>query len=281
MRWVVLLIVLTGCEKMKFFNIQNRTNTGPIGGTPLFIISGQSNCGRSRVSEMTGGESAIYAPSVINAYMLNAWRYFQNSVVNFEAFDAGTNTMLENRNFDDEFGPETSLAYQLENYSSKARYYIKSATGNTNLADDYAAPSGTRYLQLQEVINNGLNDGGLPSDLRLHAFIWMQGENDAIDPTDAANYQTNLQNFYDEFKDWWVNTKGKNSDFKFIVGRIQDINQGDEELIRAAQASFVSITGNNAILIDTDAYTRLDYIHFDATSQIQFGIDIFNQVKDL
>jgi hypothetical protein len=232
---------------------------------------------------MTGGQSATYGPAVTNAYMLNAWRYYQNSVTFFEALDPGTNTMLENRNNNDEFGPETSLAYQLQSYQSKNRYYCKWATGNTSLAVDYAAPSGTRYLQLQTGINQSLTSAAAlgVTNLKLHAFIWMQGENDAVNGTYAANYQTNLQNFYDEFKDWWVNTKGGNSDFKFIVGRIQDINQGDEELIRAAQAAFVAIPANNAILIDTDAYTRLDYIHFDATSQIQFGIDIFNQVKDL
>lgn len=266
---------------VKLFNIQNRSVSGQIGGTPLFIIAGQSNCGRSRVSQMSGGESAIYAPAVANAKMLNAYRYYQDSVVDFESFDAGVNTMLENASFTDEFGMETSLAYQLENYNSKARYYIKMATGNTDLANDWATPSGFRYGQLQTVINNGLNDSGLPGDLRLHAFIWMQGENDAVNPTYAAAYGTNLQNFYDDFKDWWVNTKGMNSDFKFIVGRIQDIGAGDEALIRSAQASFVGVSGNNAYLIDTDAYTRLDYIHFDASSQIQFGIDIFNIVKNL
>lgn len=268
---------------LKFFNSINKTSTSTIGGTPLYIISGQSNCGRSRVSEMTGGQSAIYAPAVSNAYMLNAWRYYQNSVTTFEAFDPGLNTLLENRNNSDEFGPETSLAYQLQNYESKNRYYVKWATGNTNLADDYAAPGGTRYLQLQTGVSAAVSDFVTLniSDYKLHAFIWMQGENDAVDATDASNYLTNLENFFSEFTDWWVNVKGGNSNFKKIIGRIQDINAGFEEDVRAAQESFCANGTNNAVLIDTDAYTRLDYIHYDATSQIQFGIDIFNQVKDL
>lgn len=281
---IFIAVLLTGCEKMSIrqFTAQNTTTTtSNIGGTPLYIIAGQSNCGRARVSEMTGGESAIYDAAVTNAYMLNRYRYAFDSVVDFEAFDAGTNTMLQNALYTDEFGPEASLAYQLQNYQSKARYYIKLGAGNTDLPTWWLPPSSVAWTQLLQIIEEGLNDSGLPGDIRLHAFIWMQGENDAVNPTWAANYLTNLETFFDGFRDYWVTDNGRNGDYKVVIGRIQDINAGDEELVRSAQVSFCANPANNAVLIDTDAYTRKDYIHFDATSQIQFGIDIFNQVKDL
>jgi len=279
-----IAVLLTGCEKMSIrqFNAQNKTTTSTtIGGTPLYIIAGQSNCGRARVSEMTGGESAVYAPAVTNAYMLNRYRYAFNGVVNFEAFDAGTNTMLQNALYTDEFGPEASLAYELQNYQSKARYYIKLGAGNTDLPTWWLPPSSVAWTQLLQIIEEGLNDAGLPGNIKLHAFIWMQGENDATDLTWSNNYLSNLTSFFDGFRDYWVNDNGRNSDYKIVIGRIQDINAGYEEIVRAAQDSFCGNGANNAILINTDAYTRKDYIHYDATSQIQFGIDIFNQVKDL
>jgi hypothetical protein len=49
--------------------------------------------------------------------------------------------------------------------------------------------------------------------------------------------------------------------------------------VRQAQEDFCAIPGNKAILIDTDAYTFRDVVHYDATSQIQFGHDVYDALN--
>jgi len=112
----------------------------------------------------------------------------------------------------------------------------------------------------------------------------MQGEQDATDLTWANNYETALGEFFDgvqayvdgRYSDLGWTVPGK---FKKIIGRINgidDVTMVYRGTVRTAQANYCNNLSNNAILIDTDSYPLKDDVHYSATGQIQFGIDIFN-----
>jgi hypothetical protein len=267
---------------IKCFNIENGHNG--IGNIPFYIILGTSNCGRSRVSAMSGPESALYASPISNAYMLNSYRYTYNGVNAFEQLDAGSNTMLHNYAYSDEFGMETSLAYQLEAYQSKPRYYCKIGVGSSIVYTDWLSGQAD-YVILQNTVGRALIDASNNNiDLKLHAIIAMMGENDATNNTWASDYAINQASFFSTFHTWWTVTKGMNSNYKRVVGRIEgagDPSQVYYTTVKSAQDAYCADSSNHAIKIDTDSYPRQDSVHYSPTGQIQFGIDIFNQVKDL
>jgi Carbohydrate esterase, sialic acid-specific acetylesterase len=258
----------------KLFHIMNRGVTNAI---DFFIIAGQSNCGRARVSEMTSGQASTYALTYTDVKMFN----YSTNPSAFENLNIGTNTRLLNYNYTDEFGPEASLFQSLKNYGD----------GGTNLAYRWMPSTGPDWvyfdtLYVQPAVLNAVSNG---VKLNLKAFIWMQGEDDATDATNSSNYLTNLTSFFNYFNSYWSAICVSNgfpnvTNCKKVIGRINGINDAAEvyrTTVRTAQANYCAIGGNNAVLIDTDSYPFKDYVHYSATGQISFGIDIYNQVKDL
>ena len=241
----------------------------------FYIISGQSNCGRSQVNEMTGPEAALYPGLISNAFIYNG---------PYEQLNVGGNTALANNVSADEFGPEASLFKSFADADNVDRYIFKYGVGNSGLQSHWV-PGQTLNTNLKTFLDNAIASAvtaGIKFNLK--AFIWMQGENDATDATWANNYEDNLVNFFDDFTSWWQtrlisNGWGTFEDFVTIIGRINGISdplETERATVRAKQAAFCGNGINNAILIDTDSYPLRDTVHYSATGQIQFGIDIYN-----
>lgn len=261
-------------------------NSGVANATDFFIIAGQSNCGRARVSEMSGGEAALYDITYTDVKMFN----YSTNTTQFENMNVGTNTRLLNYSNTDEFGPEASLFKKLKDYNPKTRYVLKDGDGGTNLAVRWLPPSGTDWGYLDSFIVAAISDAVATGvKLNLKAFIWMQGEEDATNSTYASNYGTNLATFMSYFDSYWsakcvANGFPNVTKCKKVIGRINGASDPVEVYradVRAAQASFCSNSSNNAVMIDTDSYPLKDTVHYSATGQISFGIDIYNVVKDL
>lgn len=265
------------------FSIQNRKVD--FGLKPLYIIAGQSNCGRSRWSEASAQQITDYGGAKTG---IKIFDYGYNQT-DFTTLVPGTNTMLENYSFTDEMGPEVSLSRNLLTYGISEAYIIKVGIGNTDLYNNWS-PGGSSEVVFNDRLNRAfkwLNDNSI--DFSLKAFIWMQGENDATNSTWANNYLSKLTYFFNDFN-YYLKNKISEYDFanftnyKKVIGRINGINDASEvyrTVVRTAQADYCNIAANNAVMINTDGYPLKDYVHYSVTGQIDFGNDIFNQIKDL
>jgi hypothetical protein len=268
---------------IKLYNIQNK-KIG-YGLAPLYIIAGQSNCGRSRWSEASAGQISTYGGAKTGIKIYN----YKYNTTDFTTLVPGTNTMLENYLALDEIGPEVSLSKSLLDNGITEAYIIKVGIGNTDLYNTWS-PGGSSEVIFNDRMNRAFN--WLYSNnikFALKGFIWMQGENDATNQTWANAYLYKIENFFQDFSFYLQNKINRYSfpnykSYKKVIGRINGINDASEiyrGTVRQAQADYCSNTSNNAVLIDTDSYAFKDYVHYSVTGQIQFGIDIYNQIKNL
>lgn len=262
---------------IRLFHAQNKASgSSELTGDQFVIFAGQSNMGRCTVSQMTSGEAALYDVNFPNTLILRSG--------SFEQINPGTNTLLGNPQNADEFGPEVSFSKTFQDRYNRELFINKCARGSTSLAVDWS-PTGTDWNNLTTTMTQAVQAGLLlGKNLKLAGFVWMQGENDATNATWAANYLTNLVNFFDDVKAHWASlvstySLGVPTDFPKIIGRINgatDPSQVYRADVRAAQATFCADGGNLATLIDTDGYPIFDGVHYSASGQIEFGIDIIN-----
>ena len=253
---------------------------------PLYIIAGQSNCGRAIWNtEASVEQHALYDAAVTEVSIFNN----SYDTTNFTTLQAGLNTRLINFNNASEMGPEVSLFKSFSDQGITEAYVIKCGIGNTDLFNNWK-PGGSSEITFKSHVDKALqvfyNNGKKPL---LKAFIWMQGENDATNLTWANAYLQNLENFFLDFDIWYQNKAYLYSlpnlfNYKKVIGRINGINDASEihrNVVRQAQADFCADLNNNAVLIDTDSYPLRDSVHYSVTGQLQFGIDIFNQIKNI
>jgi len=286
MKYIFLIILFSSCKKdmsIKLFHSQNKAQSE---GVPFYIIAGQSNCGRSRVSSMTGGEAALYDITYTDVFMYN----YPANTTDFQALNIGSNTMLTNYNHTDEFGCEASLIKELRAYKTGEIFILKQGDGGTNLYSRWLPPSGVDWGYFTDL---SLDAAAAWADangksLNLKAFIWMQGEEDATNSTWASAYEANLGTFFSGFDTYWsgiCSTYGfPNDGYRKVIGQIEgasDPVQTYYTTVRAAQAAYCAVPGNNATLIDVTPYGVVDGVHMGATGQISFGLDIFDVIKDL
>ena len=251
----------------------------------FYLIAGQSNTGRSRVSEMTTGEASVYDVNFSNVKIMNPVPGFTT----FVQINPGSNTMTAYPANSDEFGFETSLMKKFTDVNSKARFVLKHGVGASSLAVTWAVGAPERNNFLTYIDNAAADALVYKKKLRLKAFIWMQGEEDATTLSWANNYATNLAAWISTVRSTWASvvssrSLGVSTDFKVVIGRINGASDTSEvyrSTIRSAQAAYCADITNNALLIDTDSYPLRDSVHYSATGQIQFGIDIFNQIGTL
>lgn len=187
-----------------------------------------------------------------------------------------------------DFDPLASWADTVYKTTLDTVYMLRTASGNTSLAVNWAPGTGAQWVQLAEAYHymkewylNQQNKIIIPI-----AFLCMQGENDATNETWANNYQSNFENFIDT-----IRALSRVPDLPFIVGEVNGINDPSmtfRNTVRAAQyavcvteidsdgnASTTAGTRTNTYLVDTDSYTFNDVVHYDAVSTIQFGWDLF------
>jgi hypothetical protein len=263
-----ILIFLFSCYKTQIVRPSEAAN--------LYIIAGQSNCGRPEWP----GTGQTGDPATTSQLFL-----YDDSISGFEIFNpgydtdgfhtckAGLNTLLFNPLHADEMGPEVSLLWSLKRSGEINGYLIKYGVGNTYMSQWLSYGGQESYLEycVSRAVELIKAKGQIPT---LKAFIWMQGENDACDSLNAAAYYGRLTTFFNRFDSFYK------IPYKKIIGRIngsEDKLETYRDVVRKAQENYCS--ANNAVLINTDSYPLFGGVHYTATGQIKFGTDIFNALK--
>lgn len=203
----------------------------------------------------------------------------------------------------DRFGVELSFARRLRELDPDSHIaIIKYSRGGTSLAADADAaktfgcwepdfhqpgtPNGNinQYdhflMTLRHAFGTRDIDGDGEDDRLIPAgIIWMQGESDAGSEQIAKRYEANLKRLMD-----LIRAALREDDVRVVIGRISDSGKDDYEqanangkvwnhgdIVRQAQADFVSKDENAAIVNSTDEYGYSDPWHYDSAGYLDLG----------
>ncbi|TDH27827.1 hypothetical protein EXU57_05005 [Segetibacter sp. 3557_3] len=263
----------------------------PSANIPFYIIVGQSNTGWCSAKDMTPQETAIYRRAIPNTSIWNPGVAAFSTT--WQPLHVGNNTMCENYVDRAQFGPEASLFLNMNNRDNRERLLFKLGKGGTTIATDWKPPvagapqhtAGGTWQQFDQwltlAIDQAVAAGKKPE---LKGFIFMQGEDDGLLVADANAYLANLTTFFNAFEGKWQQFVTKynlaSGPYKKVIGRIfAPTGYPFKDIVRTAQQAYCANPANNATMINCDNYPLQDWVHYSATGQIQFGLDIFNSVN--
>ncbi len=193
--------------------------------------------------------------------------------------------------YSDRFGAELTMATRLkEMYPDRNIAFIKYSRGGTSISSDASAQKTfgawdpdweggegkgkkiNQYDHFLATLSNAradkdIDDDGEEDKLIPVGIVWMQGESDAMEPEVAAKYEANLS----ELMNLLRKDLG-NENARVVVGRITDWKvwtHGD--VVRKAQADFVTKDKNAALVTSTDKYGNSDKWHYDTAGYLDLG----------
>ncbi|MEL6900095.1 MAG: DUF4347 domain-containing protein [Cyanobacteria bacterium J06606_4] len=233
----------------------------------VYLFGGQSN--------MAGVGSDANDLSGAQANPLPDVQIWQDGINSFVDLRPGFN-----RNFGNGagFGAELGFGFALEaardsgTSDTEEIYLVKYALGSTSLAEDWAVNGqNNTYDDFKDWVGNALNK--LTSQgigYSVEGMMWMQGEQDAFNASQAANYQSNLTGFISDIRQRY----GQSVDF--VIGRLHDeLPNGffADEVVRSAQTAVANADSRN-YLVNTDSYpVSSDSVHFTSAGHLSLGED--------
>ncbi|MEL6472228.1 MAG: DUF4347 domain-containing protein [Cyanobacteria bacterium J06623_4] len=237
----------------------------------VYLFGGQSN--------MAGTGSDVNDLSGAQANPLPDVQIWQDGINSFVDLRPGFN---QNFGTGAGFGAELGFGFALEAARDSGAsdteeiYLVKYALGSTSLAEDWAVNGqNNTYDEFNDWVGNALNE--LTSQgigYSVEGMLWMQGEQDAFNASQAANYQSNLTGFISDIRQRY----GQGVDF--VIGRLHDeLPNGffADEVVRSAQTAVANADSRN-YLVDTDSYpVSGDSVHFTSAGHLSLGED-FAQV---
>jgi lysophospholipase L1-like esterase len=251
----------------------------------VFLIGGQSNAvGQAYAADVPTQSYQSPLPAALQSPQEDVLYYSK------ETKDQGLITLrpfvaIANYGEGKMFGPEITFGRSMADFyaaSGQKVALLKYAVNATDLATEWAAPHGPRYLEFKNLVSAGMAElaKACPGDkLVLTGMIWMQGENDAAETAKSLAYQTNLSAFIQDIRASY----GEN--LPFVLGRLS-VNQLVEpggfgitnkeglNQVRDAQKKVGEADAFTA-WVDTDSFTTwfhpADKYHFDAKGQIELG----------
>jgi Carbohydrate esterase, sialic acid-specific acetylesterase len=254
---------------------------------PFYIFIGQSNSGWLGTAGMSAEQKAEYGGVLPETDIWNPANGGYKA--KWEPLQAGVNTRCENFADPTAFGPEASLFASLQKQKKTRRLLYKQGQGGTSLAVDwkpvvpYVGGAGSRFAQFSDWLPLAAaqaKDLGYALDLK--AILWMQGETDAETEAAANAYLDNLRAFFGAVDRLWQRISDQHgfpkAACKRVIGRINAPGFKFRDAVRKAQETYCADAASRAVLIDTDKYP-LDWVHYTAAGQIQFGLDIFAAAK--
>lgn len=254
---------------------------------PFYIFIGQSNCGWLGSGGMSAEQKAAYGGRIPETEIWNPANGAHDA--RWQPMEVGTNTRCENFADPTGFGAEASLFTGLQKQQKMRRMLYKQGQGGTSLAVDwkpvipYAGGAGSRYAQFTQWLTLAVaqaDAAGVKLDLK--GILWMQGETDAEKEEPANAYLPNLREFFTAVDTLWQGLVEKHglpkTPYKRVIGRIHAPGYKFRDAVRKAQETYCADTSQRAVLIDTDAYP-LDWVHYTATGQIQFGLDVLKAAR--
>ncbi len=251
---------------------------------PFYIYIGQSNTGWLGSAGLTPEQKAAYGGVIPDTDIWNPANGGYKAT--WQPLQTGVNTRCENFADPTGFGAEVSLFASLQKRKKTRRLLYKQGQGGTSLAVDwkpvvpYAGGAGARWAQFSEWLPLAAAQAKeLGYSLDLKAILWMQGETDAETEASANAYLENLRAFFVAVDGLWQRSAEKNgfpkTAYKRVIGRINAPGFKFRDAVRKAQETYCADAANRAVMIDTDKYP-LDWVHYTAAGQIQFGLDIFS-----
>lgn len=172
------------------------------------------------------------------------------------------------------WGPEVEFARRWRtDHPDGVLYIVKHARGSTSLAADAARPDwspATRELYTETQAEIAEARAALDAEgggSRVAAILWVQGEQDAVEPAKAAAYRANLVNLFKGMRRDWAGGR-----IPILFSQVK-AESGFEygETVRAAQHA-VDQADDFAAMVPTDAVAlQPDRIHFSGAGQIRLG----------
>ncbi|MEL6158227.1 MAG: DUF4347 domain-containing protein [Cyanobacteria bacterium J06623_5] len=237
----------------------------------VYLFGGQSN--------MAGVGSDANDLSGARANPLPDVQIWQDGINSFVDLRSGFDKNFGNG---DGFGAELNFGFTLEaardngTADTEEIYLVKYALGSTSLAEDWAVNGQNNvYDDFNAWVGNALSS--LTSQgigYSVEGMLWMQGEQDAFNASQAADYQSNLTEFIGDIRQRY----GQGVDF--VIGRLHDeLPNGffADEVVRSAQTAVANADSRN-FLVNTDSYpVSSDSVHFTSAGHLSLGED-FAQV---
>ena len=233
----------------------------------LAVICGQSNAkGRGVISDIAGYSGG--GATITNAFMWN------NSGFSWPTLVAGTNNDAYDAT---KLGVEMSLAKNFVTNKGQPLYIVKSAIDGTAITQ-WVSGTGN-FTTLSSVVQRAvwaIEDTG--SVCKPIAFIWYQGESDALSTTEAGLYAGRLQQFITD-----VNTIYGISQIPFYIVQIQQspTQVGTAQVQQAGLITAMTLpySAYTNFIETGDISTNLDTNHITAASFEALGARIVSRIK--
>jgi len=228
------------------------------------LVAGQSNAVGWDTTAAEVPENLLSAPGQY-VWTGSAFAPLQNGVNNGALSSNG-----------EKWGPEAEFGRQWRRARpSTSLWIIKHATGGSALADAWASGGADRVIFDAEVAQGLASLNGLGLTPNVVALLWMQGESDSQDITQANAYEANLTAWLSH-----VRTVSDAPLMAALIGRIANQSAWTyRTTVRAAQSAVVAADSRSA-LIDTDGYGN-DGVHYDIAGNIALGADMHSALLGL
>lgn len=153
------------------------------------IIAGQSNCGAPTENNLIDYPIELQG-EIQGAYL---WNYSNTDKYTWKAIDGSPNYFVGNSSYPIYPGPFLKLAYDLKQANPTDNVYIiEHYKSSTSLAVSWAPTKPLRETLMQRIREGLLQLKCEQRNIASVKFLWIQGENDSTDSTNAANYKDNL-----------------------------------------------------------------------------------------
>jgi hypothetical protein len=181
------------------------------------------------------------------------------------------------------FGPEIGFrdrAKQLPTHYPQPIAILKFTRGATDLARDWNTTHSNNYMfdKFKEALDDGRNKlTSTGHSYNIKGLVWLQGEGDTLNSTDANNYQTNLTNFISAIRTHLVEPN-----LPVAICSIDRASEATNSLtVRTAQQS-VANSDINTYYVPTENYSRkADGVHLDTQGMLDTGEAVVNALAGI
>lgn len=233
----------------------------------LLVVAGQSNA-------MGYGLHPRDLPRELRAHdaQVRIW-----TLAGFQVMSPGQNT--GGHRAPEGWGPEVGFAraWRKDN-PDKTLYVVKHAEGNSALGQtgmpDWDPNSRELFTMTATKIRSAsvaLRRAGL--EPHVTAILWMQGENDAGDPAQAAAYEANLEAWLKEARRDWGEAATP-----VVIGQITQ-ERAHSNLVRDAEAK-VAARNPGVSVVDTASFAmQSDGLHYAGQGQARLGAEMYQAFR--
>ena len=228
------------------------------GGTvyDTVILAGQSN------ARGNAATSDLWSPYTLAEPSIRQWSYLPDVVYESTAWDD-----LEPVAASAGFGVELSMMRVLAANGWSNPAVFKSARGSSGIAAHWLPGLGDMWEDTVDAWDLAVAALAPGESLNPRALVWIQGEYDARNATDAGNYETNLTTMIAAFRTQW------GAGLPVYLVRLRDplpAPYTDEATVIAAQNAVAAADANVVILPAAVMYNS-DVIHYNAPALIGLG----------